>query len=254
VASKADEVKRVVTRIAQRRGRRGAAVFSAGADARRARFAVAAAALCLLALVATQATHAATYKWVDDKGVVHYTDKIPPEALNKGNVVLDKNGVPIKRNDPPPTPEQRKARDAEEARQQQLAKERELVDRRDRALLSTYTMESEIELARKRALTTIDAQVQSSTSYSTTLNKRRVELEKQKAQLGDKPLPTVLERELVNITAELGKQDQLLAAKQKEIAVVNARYDADKKRWKDLRLATEAQMSGGTNVVPTSQK
>ena len=30
-----------------------------------------------------RAARAATYKWVDEKGVVHYTDKIPPEAVNK---------------------------------------------------------------------------------------------------------------------------------------------------------------------------
>ena len=232
-------------------------VFVAGAAGVRARFvrlAAATAVFCALALLAAQAAHAATYKWVDDKGVVHYTDKIPQEALNKGNVVLDRNGIPIKRNDPPLTPEQRKARAEAEARQQQLVKERELIDRKDRALLSTYTMESEIELARKRALLTIDAQVQSSTAYSTTLSKRRGELEKQKAALGDKPMPPALEREFANITSELAKQDELLAAKQKEIAVVNTRYDADKKRWKELRLATEAQLNGGTNVVPTAQK
>jgi len=243
--------------MAQGRGRRNGAVVTAGAAdvrARSVRLAAAAAVLCALALVAGRPAHAATYKWVDDKGIVHYTDKIPQEALNKGNVVLDRNGVPIKRNDPPLTPEQRKARADEEARQQQLAKERELIDRRDRALLSTYTMESEIDLARKRALLTIDAQVESSTAYRATLTKRRAELETQKAALGDKPMPQVLERELANITSELAKQDALLAQKQKEIAVVNARYDADKKRWKELRLATEAQMNGGTNVLPTAQK
>ena len=246
-----------MNRIAQDRGRRSRSVYAVGdalARARYVRLAAATAVLCALALLAAQVAHAATYKWVDDKGVVHYTDKIPQEALNKGNVVLDGNGIPIKRNDPPLTPEQRKARADEEARQRQLAKDRELTDRKDRALLSTYTMESEIELARKRALLTIDAQVQSSTAYSTTLNKRRGELEKQKAALGDKPMPLALERELANITSELAKQDELLAAKQKEIAVVNARYDADKTRWKELRVATEAQMNGGTNVVPTAQK
>jgi hypothetical protein len=96
--------------------------------------------------------------------------------------------------------------------------------------------------------------VESSTAYRATLTKRRAELEMQKAALGDKPMPPVLERELANITSELAKQDDLLAQKQKEIAVVNARYDADKKRWKELRLATEAQMNGGTNVVPTTAR
>ena len=56
-------------------------------------------------------------------------------------------------------------------------------------------------------------------------------------------MPPVLERELANIDAELARQAELVAAKQKEIVIVNARYDADKKRWRELRAATEAQMT-----------
>ena len=132
---------------------------------------------------------ATTYKWIDDKGVVHYTDKIPPEALNKGNVELDKQGLPVKTTDPTLTPEQRRARADEDARRKQLAKERELAERRDRALLGTYTTEGEIDLARNRAVSTIDAQVQSSTAYVATLSKRKLELDGRKAALGDKPAP-----------------------------------------------------------------
>lgn len=213
-------------------------------------------ALVLATMVIVGAPHAraATYKWIDDQGVIHYTDKIPTEAINRGNVELDKQGVAIKKTDPALTPEQRKARADEEARQQQLAKDRDLIERRDRALLATYTVESEIDLARKRALTTIDAQVQSSTAYSATLTKRKAEIESNKAALGDKPVPVVLERELANITAELTKQVDLIAAKQKEIVAVNARYDADKKRWKELRAATEAMSGGGTAAPSTAQK
>ena len=42
------------------------------------------------------------YKWVDEKGVVHYTDK-PPETTDKASVELNKQGVPIRRIEPPPT-------------------------------------------------------------------------------------------------------------------------------------------------------
>ena len=156
-----------------------------GGEPRRRRAAHARPVAALLALaIVVRPTPRATYKWVDEKGVVHYTDKIPPEAVNKGNVQLDKHGVPVKRTDPAPTPEQRKAKADEEARQQQIAKERELVDRRDRALLATYTMESEIELARKRALFTIEQQMQSSTAYSAQLNKRKAELEDERPRSG----------------------------------------------------------------------
>ncbi len=204
----------------------------------------AARSLAVVLALASGVACATTYKWVDDQGVVHYTDKIPPEALNKGNTVLDKNGVPIRRTEPSLTAEQRRAKADEEARQQQLAKDRELVERRDRALLATYTVESEIDLARNRALSTIDAQVQSSAAYAATLSKRKLELEGKKTALGDKPVPAVMERELANINTELAKQSDLVAAKQREIVAVNAKYDADKKRWKELRAATEAQMTG----------
>jgi hypothetical protein len=209
--------------------------------------------LAALLLAAPQA-RAATYKWVDEKGVVHYTDKIPPEAVNKGNVEINKHGVAVKRTDPAPTAEQRRARELEELRQQQLAREREEIDRRDRALLATYTTESEIDLARNRALSTIDAQVQGAIKYSTLLTKRKTELDAKKAALGDKPVPVVLERELANIDTELQKQVDLIAVKKKEIVVVNARYDLDKKRWANLRAQAEASANATLNATPTSVK
>lgn len=225
------------------------------ADSTRRSFALLAWWLVLassIVIVGMPRAQAATYKWTDEKGVVHYTDKIPPEALNKGNVELNKQGVQVKRTDPALTPEQRRAREVDDERARQTAKERELIERRDRALLSTYTMESEIDLARNRALSTIDAQVQSAASYTGLLSKRKVELEARKAALGDKPVPAVLERELANINVTIEGQTELIATKQKEIVQVSARYEADKKRWQELRVATEASMRGAGNVVPAA--
>jgi len=197
---------------------------------------------------------AATYKWVDEKGVVHYTDKIPPEAVEKSNVQLDKNGVPVKRTDAAPSAEQKRAKAEEEARAKQLAKDRELVDRRDRALLSTYTLDSEIEPARRRALATIDQQIQSSTAYTTQLSKRREELEAKKTAVQGQPVPPVLEREVANLDTELARQADLVAAKQKEVFLVNLRYDADLKRWRELRANTEAQLNATANKAAAEGK
>lgn len=213
------------------------------------------AALLVVAVIVgtgVPGVQAATYKWTDEKGVVHYTDKIPPEALNKGNVELNREGVTVKRTDPALTPEQRRAREIADERARQTAREREIVERRDKALLSTYTMESEIELARSRALNTIDAQIQSATSYSALLNKRKSELDARKAALGDKTVPAVLERELTNINVTLTGQAELISTKQREMQVVSSRYDADKKRWQELRAATEASLRGAGNAVPTT--
>jgi hypothetical protein len=195
------------------------------------------AALILMA----SAARATTYKWVDDQGVVHYTDKMPPEAINKGNVELNKQGVPIKKTEPALTPEQRRAREAEDERARVAAKARDDIARKDRALLQSYTTESEIDLSKRRALGTIEAQVQSAQAYVAILTKRKEEVMARVAALGDKPQPPSLEREVANVNEELQKQADLLAAKRKEATIVTARYDADKQRWRELRTIAEAE-------------
>jgi flagellar biosynthesis chaperone FliJ len=192
------------------------------------------------------AVHATTYKWVDDQGKVHYTDKIPPEAVNKGSVELNKQGIPIKKTDPALTPEQRQAREAEEERARQAAKIREELQRKDRALLQSYTTEDEIELSKKRALGTIDGQIQSAQAYMVTLNKRKQEIETRAAAPGKSPQAQSAEREIANVNEELEKQSDLIATKRKEIAAVTARYDADKQRWRELRAIAETQSVGTT--------
>jgi len=197
--------------------------------------------------------HAATYKWVDEKGVIHYTDKMPPEEINKGRVELNKQGVPVKATDPAPTPEQRRAKELEEQRKRDLAKQQDDQARRDRALLSSYTSESEIDLARNRSLRTIESVVQSSKAYAEQLAKRKAGIDaKKKTEYADKTMPTTMERELESINTELARQDELLAQKQKEVLAINVKYDADKKRWRELIAAKggEAALLSDVNALP----
>jgi hypothetical protein len=232
----------------RRRGARSGPV--ARPDPARAFAAFVFAGLVLAVMIlSTSAVRAATYKWVDDQGVVHYTDKMPPEAINKGSVELNKQGVTIKKNEPALTPEQRHAKEADEERARQAAKVHEEIARKDRALLQSYTTESEIDLSKKRALGTIDAQMQSAQAYITSLNKRKDEIQGRVAALNGKPPPPSLEREVVSVNEELEKQADLIATKRKEIAVVTARYDADKQRWRELRQIAEAEAEAA-NAVP----
>ncbi len=116
------------------------------------------------------------YKWVDEKGVTHYTDTMPPDAVNKANTQLNQQGVPVRKTEPAITPEQRKAREAEAERQREAAKLQEETARRDRALLDSYTTESDIDLAKNRSLRTVENALKSAQAYSAQLTKRRTEL------------------------------------------------------------------------------
>jgi hypothetical protein len=199
-----------------------------------------AVAIALVLTAAAAGSDAAMYKWVDEKGVVHYTDRMPAEAVDKGSVELNKQGIPLRRTEAAPTPEQRRARQLEEERARQVAREREVVDRRDRALMQSYSTAEEIDLARSRAVGTLEAQMQSAHAYSASLVKRREELEARRKAAGDK-VPPAVERELEGIASELARQDALIAERKREIATVSARYEVDKQRWQELRAIALAK-------------
>jgi len=190
---------------------------------------------CVALALAAAGADAAMYKWVDEKGVTHYTDKLPPDAVNKANTELNKQGVVVKKTDPPVAPEVRKAREADAEKQRELAKEQADLARRDRALLDSYTTESDIDLAKNRSIKTIDQALQSAQAYSARLTKRREDLLASKAALGTKPVPATLERELTSTEGELGRQQEFIARKKQELVMVTARYDSDKQRWAELK-------------------
>ena len=200
------------------------------------------AAAVLLAPVGQ--ARAAMYKWVDEKGVVHYTDKLPPEAVDKASVELNKQGVPIKKTDKALTSEQRRALEQEAENKKQTARQQEEVARRDRALLSSYSNEAEIDLARNRSLQTINSVVQSTLAFTEQLNKRKAEVEAKKVEFQGKPLEAALDRELESIDTELVRQSDLIAQKKRETEMVVAKYDADKQRWRELVAAKKVSDPG----------
>lgn len=196
--------------------------------------ALAAIVAASVTLLAGDPAAAATYKWVDDQGVVHYTDK-PPEQVDKGATVLDKQGRSVKKIEPAPTPEQRKAMEADDEQRRAGAKAQEDRARKDHALMSSYTTGEEIDGAKRRALGTIDVQIQSAESYTADLKRRQAALAKKKAGYGTNPIPSELERDLNNIDIELSRQASLIQQRKADLVTVGARYDADRQRWDEIK-------------------
>ena len=188
-----------------------------------------------LALGALPAVAAGMYKWTDDQGIVHYSDQMPVDAVNKGGTVFDKQGRQIKKIDPTLTPAQIKAKEAEDERLRQLAKTQEEKLRRDIALTHSYTSEEEIDFARSRALLAIESQLKAAETYIADLTKRQQELKRDKLAYGTKPVPGTLDTELTGIDEELARQDKVLAQRRAEIAAINAKYESDKQRWREIR-------------------
>ena len=214
------------------------------------RWSAAACFAAWLALGALPAAAAGVYKWTDDQGIVHYSDQMPADAVNKGGVVIDKQGRQIKKIDPTLTPAQVKAKEAEDERQRLIAKAQEEKSRRDIALMHSYTSEEEIDFARSRALLAVESQLKAAETYVADLTKRQQELRKDKLAYGTKPVPGTIDIELTGLDEELARQDKVLAQRRAEISAINAKYESDKLRWREIRADQRAPAAAAANAPP----
>jgi hypothetical protein len=203
---------------------------------------------------ATGAWGAGMYKWVDEQGVVHYSDKAPADVPPKGESVLDKQGREVQKIDPPLSPAQLKAKADEDERQRALTKARDDQARKDKALMQSYSNEEEIEIARKRAISTIEAQIKSAQAFTAELTLQQKNIAKTKAGYGSKPIPVELEHESTAVDSELSRQAILLRQKQEELGMAAAKYDTIKQRWREImadeqRAAAAADAQAGAKAA-----
>jgi hypothetical protein len=161
---------------------------------------------------------------------------MPADSVNRASQQLNRQGLTVRRTEQAKASTQPVAKtESDELRIRQAERDKLLAARRDRALVESYTNEKEIELAKARAVATIDGQVQSAQAYIVQMEKRRDELESRKTTFAPRPVPGALVLEIESIDAEVARQHEFIAAKKKESAAVAARYDADKQRFHELR-------------------
>ncbi|MBI5438515.1 MAG: DUF4124 domain-containing protein [Nitrosomonadales bacterium] len=175
------------------------------------------------------------YKWVDDKGTTHYGETIPPEYANKNRTELDKSGRVVEKKEVL-TPEERRANEEAETKKRAADEAALEAKRRDKALVNTYSNEKEIDLARSRNLQQIDARVSSINSLLKTANDNLLKYQKESGDVAKagKPIPAALKDDLRESQARLDKLKQDLEKANAEKAAIEARYDADKARYKEL--------------------
>jgi hypothetical protein len=184
--------------------------------------------ILLLLLAFSAAASAQTYRWVDEKGVTVYGDRVPPQYKDSAQVELSGGGMPLKKIAPALTPQQRAEMEAKKASDAEAAAKKEAVDRIDRALVSKYANAGELAAAHGRDIDRIDDELVSFTARAMGMSERAKVLYSSKRINRDQRF------ELEGLSNDLSQVAEIIERKLAERLDALKRHKQERARFEEL--------------------
>jgi hypothetical protein len=194
-------------------------------------------AYCLVAVALLAAdVEARVYRWVDDNGVVHYTDILPPNEVDRGHAEIDERGLVIGTTAPAKTREEvRREKELERFREaaERAKKEQEAADR---MLLSTFRSVDDLIMARDGQLATIEGMLKVARSNIITQQERLRVLRAGAANLErtGKPIPSQLSANIGTTERSIREAYAILVNQEQQKQAIQARFARDVNRFRQL--------------------
>ncbi len=195
------------------------------------------ASASLLLLISSFA-QAGLYRWVDESGEVHFSDKVPVAASRKAVTEMNKNGVVQKTVDPEAEALAKlefEANTAERERLDALAKvELEKVavlKKRDNYLLSTYENKAEITKSFISKIKLMKGHAAILDAQTLVLEKRLSAMEKQHSKVSDEIRKNSLHNKIINITDTISQYKKALVQNEEERITLSKTYKVDLNRY-----------------------
>lgn len=181
-----------------------------------------------------KSTGKTTFRWVDEQGVVHYSDEVPAPAAGKDRTIMNAQGVPVRHLDAQKSQDQLAA----EARERNAVIKQK---QHDTFLMTTYTSVKDIEALRDSRLEQLKTQRGAGLQYIETLKSRLGALQTRamsyrpySTNAGARSMPDDLAENLVRTVSEMNTQTNALARETEEEATLRAQFQADIDRYKEL--------------------
>ena len=201
--------------------------------------------LCLISLlIAAPATMAGTIKcWTNKDGVRECGAAVPPEYSQQRVEVINERGIVVEVKEAAKTKEQLE----EEARLAKLKQEelrrQEEARLRDTILLHTFTTERDLKISFDDKIDVNKGIIDITNNGTKTLRKNLREVQKKAAnyeRAGEKTPERVFE-EMNSLQRQIKDNDEFIARKQEEINVLKQQYEADLKRFRELKGITPTE-------------
>jgi hypothetical protein len=195
---------------------------------------------CLILLPAllsgTEALAERIFKWVDENGKTQYGDRVPPQYATTERSVINDQGRTLKVYEAAKSPEEKAEA---QALMKQRAEEKKLAEQqavRDHSLLSTYSSEEDMLLARDSKIESVETLIQLTNSRLVSMQKRLDELTNDAAEFerSGKKLPEGLVNQMKNTKDQIRQNDEFVKTKQNEKQEITRKFSEDIKRYREL--------------------
>ena len=175
-------------------------------------------------------------KCIDDRGKVFYSDRPGPQCAQGDILELNRQGVVVNR------PGQKAGNSAVTASKKETAAQRQdrvEQERRDKALLMTYTSEEQIEESKKRSLEIPTLAIKQTEAKLAKAQKALDDTKRQSETYtsANKPVPPTLRDDLHSQEKAVARLEENLADRKDLAAEIGKRFDSEKARFRELTAA-----------------
>lgn len=202
-------------------------------------------ACALLLCITTLVEARPLYRYRNAEGNVVVDYQVPVESISGGYEVLNNDGMVIKVVPRELTPEERKLADAESKREQEARAEQERLRQWDESLMLRYSTVDDIEDARNRALSELQIRMSILKGNRRALKQKVEGYQAQAANMERSGMAVDVERlrSIEILQSEIASTDRDIEDRQREIAELEAAFDADIARFEMLRDVVELRQT-----------
>lgn len=197
---------------------------------------------CLLFSASVQA---GLYKWVDDSGNVHFSDKMPVAASKKAHTKIEAHGIVKKEIDPLgviKNAEGRKAalnqKEIERIQLDKIKEEKRKVlaekQKRDDFLLTTYNNKKELKDYFENKIKMVKGNSNIFESHNVVLKKKIKKLLQKKKTSSHKKTIESIDKKIVRINDSISQYDKALEVNSEELVKLSKNFQVDMKRYTEL--------------------
>lgn len=176
------------------------------------------------------------YTCVDNRGRKLTSDRPIAECNDREQVELNPSGTVRRKIGPSLTAPEQAALEKKQREEAQAKARLEEEKRRDRALLTRYPNKSTHDQERRDALAQVDVVIEAAKHRLVTLQKQRTEINTELEFYKGDPnrAPASLRRQLEDNTQATAIQNRFIADQEEEKRRINARFDDDLQRLRQL--------------------